>query len=92
LTTKNANAQAFIDNIGTAPDGAVTFTAGAITVGFDGTKHGYITELAAADPATNTISYVTAADDGAGKMSYPTCANADTSAGTVKVICDATTR
>jgi hypothetical protein len=45
---------------GAGPTGQVDFTAGAVTVGFDGTAHGYLTELGAADPATAAITYVDA--------------------------------
>jgi hypothetical protein len=82
LTTQNAKIQDFNTQLqaGVAPTGAVTFTGGAITVGFDGTKHGYLTELAAADPATNAISYV---DYGTDLDANSNCV------GTTKLICEA---
>jgi hypothetical protein len=62
-----------------APDNDVTFTTGsAITVGFDATAHGYLTDLGADDPTTvGAITYVTATGISA------TCA------GTTKLLCDA---
>jgi hypothetical protein len=58
-------------------------TYGGTALGFTTAQHGYLVELAAADPATNAVTYVTLLD--------PTIAGttlAATCTGTVKGICD----